>query len=133
MMDMIAWDALNDGEWNLKRINTRSSDFADLRKENVLYVDKTAYMHRMISDEENKVLFISRPRRFGKSLSISALKVDEPVDAAFRQIHEKGYADQYVASGKPIWLVGLSFDGKSRKLIDCAARPFNPIRAEAPE
>ncbi len=58
----------------MKRINTSSSDFADLRKENVLYVDKTAYMHRMISDEENKVLFISRPRRFGKSLTISALK-----------------------------------------------------------
>ena len=52
------------------------------------------------------------------------LKVDEPVDAGFRQIREKGYADPYVASGKPIWLVGLSFDGTSRKLVDCAARPF---------
>ena len=58
----------------MKKINTVSSDFADLRKENVIYVDKTAYMHRLISDEENKVLFISRPRRFGKSLTISALK-----------------------------------------------------------
>jgi len=58
----------------MKNINTGSSDFADLRKENVIYVDKTAFIHRMISDEENKVLFISRPRRFGKSLTISALK-----------------------------------------------------------
>ena len=58
----------------MKKINTGSSDFADLRKENVIYVDKTAYIHRLISDEENKVLFISRPRRFGKSLTISALK-----------------------------------------------------------
>ena len=59
---------------SMKKINTGSSDFADLRKENVIYVDKTAYMHRMVSDEENKVLFVSRPRRFGKSLTISALK-----------------------------------------------------------
>ena len=58
----------------MKKINTGSSDFADLRKENVIYVDKTQFIHRMISDEENKVLFISRPRRFGKSLTISALK-----------------------------------------------------------
>ena len=58
----------------MKKINTGSSDFADLRRENVIYVDKTQFIHRMISDEENKVLFISRPRRFGKSLTISALK-----------------------------------------------------------
>ena len=58
----------------MKKINTGSSDFSDLRKENVIYVDKTAYIHRLISDEENKVLFIARPRRFGKSLTISALK-----------------------------------------------------------
>ena len=58
----------------MTRINTGSSDFADLRKTNVVYVDKTAFIHRLLSDEENKVLFISRPRRFGKSLTISALK-----------------------------------------------------------
>ena len=49
------------------------------------------------------------------------LKVDEPVDAAFRQIRAKGYAEPYRASGKPVWLIGLSFDGKTRHLVDCAA------------
>ena len=58
----------------MKKINTGSSDFSDLRKENVIYVDKTAYMRRIASDEENKLVFISRPRRFGKSLTISAFK-----------------------------------------------------------
>ena len=58
----------------MKGINTGSSDFADLIENGAIYVDKTAYMHRMISDKNNKVLFISRPRRFGKSLTISALK-----------------------------------------------------------
>ena len=57
-------------ETTMKKINTGSSDFSDLRKENVIYVDKTAYMRRLASDKGNKVVFMSRPRRFGKSLSI---------------------------------------------------------------
>ena len=52
----------------MKKINTGSSDFSDLRKENVIYVDKTAYVRRLASDKGNKVVFMSRPRRFGKSL-----------------------------------------------------------------
>ena len=58
----------------MKQINTGTSDFQDLIESESIYVDKTAYMHRLISDKRNKVLFISRPRRFGKSLTISALK-----------------------------------------------------------
>lgn len=52
---------------------------------------------------------------------IFELKVVEPVDRAFRQIRDKGYAAPYVAGGRPIWLVGLSFDPKTRRLVDCAA------------
>ena len=59
-----------------------------------------------------------------RAIYVFELKVGEPVDEAFRQIREKGYADPYVATGKPIWLVGLSFDRDSRKLVDCAAAPF---------
>ncbi len=55
---------------------------------------------------------------------IFELKVGEPVDRAFAQIRERGYADPYVASGKPIWLIGLSFDRESRKLVDGVAVPF---------
>ena len=52
------------------------------------------------------------------------LKVDEPVDKAFVQIRQKGYAEPYAADGRPIWLVGLSFDSKTRRLVDCAAVRF---------
>ena len=58
----------------MKQINTGTSDFQDLIESESIYVDKTAYLHKLISDKRNKVLFISRPRRFGKSLTISALK-----------------------------------------------------------
>ena len=58
----------------MKGINTGTSDFADLITNNAIYVDKTAYMHRLASDTNNKVVFMSRPRRFGKSLTVSAFK-----------------------------------------------------------
>ncbi len=41
-------------------------NFEDIRKENYLYVDKTKQILQMI--ENGKCYFLSRPRRFGKSL-----------------------------------------------------------------
>lgn len=58
-------------------------------------------------------------------ICIFELKVDEPVDRAFAQIREKGYAEPYVADGRPIWLIGLSFDSKTRHLADFAVKRFN--------
>ena len=59
-----------------------------------------------------------------KGIYIFELKVDEPVDEAFRQIRAKGYAEPYRADGRPIWLVGLSFDSKTRRLAGCVAKPL---------
>ena len=56
-----------------------------------------------------------------KGIYIFELKVDEPVDRAFAQIHEKGYAAPYLADPRPVWFIGLSFDSKTRRLVDCAA------------
>ena len=42
-------------------------------------------------------------------------------DKAFSQIRSKGYAEPYLADGRPIWLIGLSFDSATRRLVDCAA------------
>ena len=59
-----------------------------------------------------------------KGIFIFELKVDEPVDKAFKQIREKKYAEPYLADGRPIWLIGLSFDSQTRHLVDCAAERF---------
>ena len=53
------------------------------------------------------------------------LKVDEPVDKAFAQIRKKGYAEPYLADGRPIWLIGLSFDSNTRRLVECASERFD--------
>ena len=45
--------------------------FKDLREKKFLYVDKTAYLSRLVNN--SKVYFLSRPRRFGKSLFLSTL------------------------------------------------------------
>ena len=52
---------------------------------------------------------------------IFELKVDEPVDKAFKQIRGKGYAEPYRADTRPVWLIGLSFDSQTRHLVDFAA------------
>ena len=58
----------------MRPIETSTSDFADLRRNGTIYVDKTAWFHRLASDVGRRVCFLSRPRRFGKSLMITALK-----------------------------------------------------------
>ena len=45
--------------------------FKDLREKGFLYVDKTEYLFRLANN--SKVYFLSRPRRFGKSLFLSTL------------------------------------------------------------
>ena len=47
-------------------------NFGKLRREGYAYVDKTALMWKMVS--EGSYYFLSRPRRFGKSLMLSTLE-----------------------------------------------------------
>ena len=47
-------------------------NFQGLREDGYVYVDKTAFVHEMASS--GKYYFLSRPRRFGKSLFLSTLE-----------------------------------------------------------
>ena len=47
-------------------------DFRELREGGYVYVDKTAQIHRILTG--GKYFFLSRPRRFGKSLLLSTIK-----------------------------------------------------------
>ena len=57
----------------LQPILTDSSDFPEMREKGCIYVDKTAYYHKLLTGTDAR-FFLSRPRRFGKSLMISTLK-----------------------------------------------------------
>ncbi len=47
-------------------------NFEKIRKDGYLYVDKTALIHQLVTT--GSYYFLSRPRRFGKSLLISTLE-----------------------------------------------------------
>ena len=51
----------------MKNLTVSISDFEKLRREGYLYVDKTEYIWNLINPAGGS-FFLSRPRRFGKSL-----------------------------------------------------------------
>lgn len=55
----------------MKRLPVGIHDFKKLIENDYLYIDKTRYLHKIAS--ESTPFFLSRPRRFGKSLTISKL------------------------------------------------------------
>lgn len=56
----------------MKQLPIGKQDFSTLIKGNYIYVDKTPLIHRLIT--HGQAYFLSRPRRFGKSLTISTLR-----------------------------------------------------------
>ena len=56
-----------------KRYPVGLQTFSELREKNYVYIDKTAYVYEM-AHADAKYLFLSRPRRFGKSLLTSTLR-----------------------------------------------------------
>ena len=75
----------------MRPIATDTHDFPSIRRDGKIYVDKTMFMHRLVSDPDAKLFFVSRPRRFGKSLTISALKA---LFSGRRDLFEELYIDK---------------------------------------
>ena len=75
----------------LQKLPIGIQDFVNLRQEGYLYVDKTQYLVDII--DRGKVFFFSRPRRFGKSLTISTF------DALFsgkKELFKGLYAEEFL-------------------------------------
>ena len=58
----------------MEKIATDIYSFENLRHDGFVYVDKTDLLWRLVSKKDGRQFFISRPRRFGKSLMLSTLK-----------------------------------------------------------
>ena len=56
-----------------RRYPIGTQTFSVLRERGDIYVDKTAYIYRL-AHENTRYFFLSRPRRFGKSLLVSTLR-----------------------------------------------------------
>lgn len=47
--------------------------FSEIREQSYVYIDKTAFVYRL-AHESGEAFFLSRPRRFGKSLLVSTMQ-----------------------------------------------------------
>ena len=57
-----------------KEITVNTFSFEDIRSNGYLYVDKTRFVYNLVRSPLKNYYFISRPRRFGKSLMCSTLR-----------------------------------------------------------
>ena len=57
----------------MPEIGLGESDFKRLRTTNNYYIDKTLYIKHII-DNQSRVILVTRPRRFGKTLNMSTLR-----------------------------------------------------------
>ncbi|MCY4377425.1 MAG: ATP-binding protein [Spirochaetaceae bacterium] len=69
-----------------RRLPIGMQTFREVREQDCYYVDKTAHIGRLLA--EGKHYFLSRPRRFGKSLFLDTLKeLFEGNEALFQGLH----------------------------------------------
>ncbi len=68
----------------MKKLPIGESDFREIREKDYYFVDKSEFIADILN-ENNRVILIPRPRRFGKTLNLSMLRY-------FFDINEKGRA-----------------------------------------
>ena len=76
----------------VKRIPYGMMNFVAVREDNCYYVDKTRFIEKV--ERANKFFFFIRPRRFGKSLTLSMLRHYYDVNQSNK--FEKLYGDLYI-------------------------------------
>lgn len=77
-----------------KRIPYGMMNYVAVREDNCYYVDKTRFIERI--EDANKFFLLFRPRRFGKSLTLSMLQ--HYYDINQKQNFDKLYGDLYIGS-----------------------------------
>jgi len=90
-----------------KRLPIGIQEFETIRDEGFYYVDKTPFIQKLV--EDGRFYFLSRPRRFGKSLLVDTIKaLFEGRQALFEGLAIQDHWDWSVTY--PV--LRLSFDGK---------------------
>ena len=97
----------------MQKLPIGTQSFSILRKNNYLYVDKTKYICKLI--EDGRLYFLSRPRRFGKSLLVSTL---EEVFKGNKKLFEGLYIQDNWPLDKKYPVLVLDFGGDKYKTVD---------------
>ncbi|MDR3013169.1 MAG: AAA family ATPase [Chitinispirillales bacterium] len=90
-------------------------DFVDIRERDFLYVDKTTRIHEWITGS-GKPFFLSRPRRFGKSLLCSTL---EAVFEGRRELFGE------IAGHPALAIDSLDWEWKKHPVSFCSTKFYN--------
>ncbi|MCP4697770.1 MAG: AAA family ATPase, partial [Gammaproteobacteria bacterium] len=56
----------------MKKLGLGIQELSKFKRNNLIYVDKTEHIYKLI--DEGEYYFLSRPRRFGKSLLVNTIK-----------------------------------------------------------
>ena len=108
-MDMTA----DTGTTARRKLPIGIQTFREIREGSYYYVDKTHWLKRLV--DGGKHFFLSRPRRFGKSLLIDTLKeLFEGSEALFRGLAIHGRWDWSVRH--PVHLIGVEFSEATRNI-----------------
>ena len=113
----------------MKDLTTSIYTFEDLIQGNFLYVDKTEYIWQLVK-HVGESYFLSRPRRFGKSLTVSTLKaVFEGKKELFKglAIYDKPY------DWKPCPIIHLDMNGRDFSTLESMEERFRQILREQAE
>lgn len=108
---------------NRKRLPYGMMNFADIRFDNYYYVDKTAFIP--LIEQSDRFFFFIRPRRFGKSLTLSMLqhyydvRTRDKFDALFGDL----YIGKHPTPDRNTYLVlKLNFSGISGGIAQLPSR-----------
>lgn len=89
----------------VKSIRSGYSDFAEIQRNNLYFVDKTKVIEHWVN-QKNSVTVLTRPRRFGKSLTLSVLENFLSID--YKNLTDPTakaktlFKDSYIAQNKEL-------------------------------
>lgn len=110
---------------NTMKLPVGIQDFESLRNDGYIYLDKTPLIWKMVN--EGKYYFLSRPRRFGKSLLMSTIQAffegkkqyfDGTAQEALDQISSKDYTLPFALAGQQIIRIGINISRETRNIAD---------------
>ncbi|MDR2140486.1 MAG: AAA family ATPase, partial [Deltaproteobacteria bacterium] len=92
--------------------------FREIRDKNIFYVDKTRYIHQLLTRVDNS-FFLSRPRRFGKTLLLYTL---EEIFSGNRERFKGLWIERsdYAFPRRPVLFLSLAVDSENPEILEKA-------------
>ena len=110
----------------MKYIGIGTEFFHELIENNCYYVDKTPLIRTVFKENKADVMFITRPRRFGKTLTMStfydflSLNIDNPGDVSLQEkwfkdtkiFEDREFCSKYMGKFPVIFITLKQIEGK---------------------